>query len=188
MLAADSRTSSGVYVANRVADKIWPISKNIFALKSGSAADTQFILQNTKDYVNQFAIEYGDKPLVKVAARIVQQFQYEYKDNLSAAIIMCGIDKVDGPQIYSIGLGGSTVKHEIVISGSGSAFIYGYCDTHFKSNMSRQEAKRFLKSAVTLAMYRDNSSGGIIRTMDITEEGYTRDIIRFDELEFPSHL
>ena len=42
MLAADSRTSSGIYVANRVADKIWPISKNIFALKSGSAADTQF--------------------------------------------------------------------------------------------------------------------------------------------------
>jgi 20S proteasome subunit beta 1 len=188
MLAADTRTSSGVYVANRVADKIWPIAKNIFALKSGSAADTQFILQNTKDYVSQFAIEYGDKPLVKVAARVVQQFQYEYKDHLSAAIIMCGIDKVDGPQIYSIGLGGSTVTHDIVLSGSGSAFIYGFCDTHFKPGMSKQEAKEFLKAAVTLAMYRDNSSGGIIRMMDITEEGYTRDIIKFNELKFPSHL
>ena len=188
MLAADSRTSSGVYVANRVADKIWPISKNIFALKSGSAADTQFLLQTTKDYVSQFSIEYGDKPLVKVAARIVQQLQYEYKDNLSAGIIMCGIDKVDGPQIYSIGLGGTTVRQEIVMSGSGSAFIYGFVDTHFKPNMSRQEAKEFLKQAVTLAMYRDNSSGGIIRMMDITHEGYTRDVVKFDDLKYPGHL
>jgi 20S proteasome subunit beta 1 len=188
MLAADSRTSSGVYVANRVADKIWPLARNIFALKSGSAADTQFILQNTKDYISQFAIEYGDKPLIKVAARLVQQIQYEYKDNLSAAVIVCGVDNVDGPQIYSVGLGGSMIKQEIVLSGSGSAFIYGFVDTHFRANMSRQDAKSFLKQAVTLAMYRDNSSGGIVRFMDITKDGYTRDVISFDNLEFPSHL
>ena len=188
MLAADSRTSSGVYVANRVADKIWPISKNIFALKSGSAADTQFILQNTKDYVSQFAIEYGDKPLVKVAARMVQQFQYEYKDHLSAAVIVCGVDKVEGAQIYSVGLGGSMVRQDIVLSGSGSAFIYGFVDTHFRPNMSRQDAKEFLKKAVTLAMYRDNSSGCIIRTIDINDEGFSRDVFTFNSLDFPTHL
>ena len=185
MLAADSRTSSGVYVANRVADKIWPIAKNIFALKSGSAADTQFLLQTTQNYVAQFAIEYGDLPLVKVATRVLQQFQYEYKDNLSAAVIVCGIDNVDGPQIYSVGIGGTVSKQNIALSGSGSAFIYGYCDTNFKLGMSRQDAKQFLKNAITLAMYRDNSSGGIIRTLDITKEGYTRDYITFNELEFP---
>ena len=117
MLAADSRTSSGVYIANRVADKIWPISQNIFALKSGSAADTQFLLQTTKNYVSQFAVEYGDKPPVKVAARILQQYQYEYKDYLSAGIIVCGVDNVEGPCIYSVGLGGTTLKQNIAIIG-----------------------------------------------------------------------
>ena len=52
MLAADGRTSSGQYVANRVADKIWPLTSNIFALKCGSAADTQFLLQTTKSYMS----------------------------------------------------------------------------------------------------------------------------------------
>ena len=118
LLGADSRTSSGAYVANRVADKIWPISSNIFALKSGSAADTQFLLQNTKNYVAQFAIEYGDVPLVKVATRVLQQFQYEYKDNLSAALIVCGVDKVNGAQIYSVGIGGSVSQQNIALSGS----------------------------------------------------------------------
>jgi 20S proteasome subunit beta 1 len=186
MLGADSRTSSGVYVANRVADKIWPIAKNIFALKSGSAADTQFLLQTTKNYVAQFAIEYNDLPLVKVATRVLQQFQYEYKDHLSAAVIVCGIDNVEGPQIYSVGIGGTVSKQNIALSGSGSAFIYGYCDTYYKPGMSRQDAKQFIKNAITLAMYRDNSSGGIIRTLDITKEGYTRDYISYDQLDIPT--
>jgi 20S proteasome subunit beta 1 len=185
MLGADSRTSSGVYVANRVADKIWPIASNIFALKSGSAADTQFLLQTTKNYVAQFAIEYGDLPLVKVATRVLQQFQYEYKDNLSAAVIVCGIDKVEGPQIYSVGIGGTVSRQNISLSGSGSAFIYGYCDTNYRPGMSRQDARQFIKNAVTLATYRDNSSGGVIRLLDITKDGYQREYISYNDLEYP---
>lgn len=154
-------------------------------MKAGSAADTQFLLQLTKNYVAQFSIEYGDKPLVKVAARVLQQFQYEYKDRLQAALIVCGYDNVEGAQIYSVGIGGSVARQNIVLSGSGSAYIYGYCDTYFRTGMSRQDARAFLKGAVTLAMYRDNSSGGIIRMMDITKDGYTRDYISYNELEFP---
>ena len=61
-------------------DKIFPITSNIFALKAGTASDTQFLIQTTKNYMSQFAVEYGDVPPVKVAARILQQFQYEYKN------------------------------------------------------------------------------------------------------------
>ena len=186
MLAADSRTSSGIYIANRVADKIWPISQNIFALISGSAADAQFLLQTTKNYVSQFAVEYGDKPPVKVAARILQQYQYEYKDYLSAGIIVCGVDNVEGPCIYSVGLGGTTLKQNIAMSGSGSTYVYGYIDANYKPNMTKQEAKEFLKKAVTLAMYRDNYSGGTIRMLDITKDGYTREYIPFDKIQFPN--
>ena len=185
MLAADSRTSSGIYVANRVADKIWPISKNIFALKSGSAADTQFLLQTTKNYISQFAVDYDDKPPVKVAARILQQYQYEYKDYLSANIILCGVDNLEGPCIYSVGLGGTTLKQNIAMSGSGSTYVFGYIDNNYKPNMTKQEAKDFLRNAVALAMYRDNYSGGTIRMLDITKDSVTRDYIPFDQIKFP---
>ena len=185
MLAADSRTSSGIYVANRVADKIWPISKNIFALKSGSAADTQFLLQTTKNYIAQFAVDYEDKQPVKVAARILQQYQYEYKDYLSASIILCGVDNLEGPCIYSVGLGGTTLKQNIAMSGSGSTYVFGYIDNNYKPNMTKQEAKDFLRNAVALAMYRDNHSGGTIRMLDITKDSVTRDYIPFDQIKFP---
>ena len=51
--------------------------------------------------------------------------------------------------------------------------------------MTRQEAKEFLKNCVTLAIYRDNASGGCIRMLDITKDGFTRDFIPFDKIEFP---
>ena len=72
------------------------------------------------------------------------------------------------------------------MSGSGSTYVYGYIDANYKPNMTKQEAKEFLKKAVTLAMYRDNSSGGTIRMLDITKDGYTREYIPFDKIQFPN--
>ena len=57
------------------------------------------------------------------------------------------------------------------MGGSGSGFIYGYCDANYKPNMSFQEAKNFAITAVSLAMRRDGSSGGIIRVANVTEKG-----------------
>ncbi len=52
ILGADSRTSSGSYVANRVSDKIVPIHDYVWACRSGSAADTQAVSDNVKFYIN----------------------------------------------------------------------------------------------------------------------------------------
>jgi 20S proteasome subunit beta 1 len=43
VLGADSRTSMGSYIANRVSKKITKITENIFVCRSGSAADTQAV-------------------------------------------------------------------------------------------------------------------------------------------------
>eukprot|EP01036_Dinobryon_divergens_P026435 gene26435-35089_t len=52
ILGADSRTSTGSYVANRVSDKVVPIHDYIWACRSGSAADTQAVTDAVKHYIN----------------------------------------------------------------------------------------------------------------------------------------
>ncbi len=54
------------------------------------------------------------------------------------------------------------------MGGSGSGFIYGYCDAAYKPNMTFEEAKNFCINAVSLAMKRDGGSGGVIRLAKIT--------------------
>ena len=60
------------------------------------------------------------------------------------------------------------------MSGSGSTFIYAYKDANWVPDMTLDQAKAFVKSAISHACYRDGSSGGIIRMASITEEGLER--------------
>ena len=43
VVGADSRTTTGSYIANRVTDKLTQIHDTIFCCRSGSAADTQAV-------------------------------------------------------------------------------------------------------------------------------------------------
>ena len=60
------------------------------------------------------------------------------------------------------------------MGGSGSVFIQGYFDANFRPDMTLEEALDFVKSAISLACYRDGSSGGTIRTVAITKDSVTR--------------
>ena len=48
--------------------------------------------------------------------------------------------------------------------------------------MSKQEAQEFVKNAVSLAMWRDGSSGGVIRTVTISKDGVEREMVLGDKL------
>jgi len=52
VIAADSRTSTGSYVANRVTNKLTQLHDTIYCCRSGSAADTQAVADIVKYYLN----------------------------------------------------------------------------------------------------------------------------------------
>ena len=86
--------------------------------------------------------------------------------------------------------------------GSGSTYVYGYCDATFKEGWGRDETIEFVKNsrvvlyhfislnltdiltciALSLAMSRDGSSGGVIRMCVITKEGVERLFVPGDQL------
>lgn len=72
ILGADSRVSTGTYVANRVSDKIAQLSEHIFACRSGSAADTQALTDYVKHYLAQ--LTYVSLSIYRAACeRVVQR-------------------------------------------------------------------------------------------------------------------
>lgn len=177
VLAADTRTSSGRYVVNRATDKLTPITDRIFVCRSGSAADTQALSDIVKIRMSQHELELGRRPQVKTCATLFQTLCYENKEQLSAGIICAGYDDVDGGVVYNIPLGGSLVKMPYTIGGSGSTYIYGYCDMNYRPGMTKEECLQFVRTCVALAIARDGSSGGNIRTLVITKDGCEKDFI-----------
>jgi 20S proteasome subunit beta 1 len=84
-------------------------------------------------------------------------------------------------------------------SGSGSTYVYGYCDATFQEGWGRDETVNFVKNSVlilllsacngltiitalALAMSRDGSSGGVIRMCVITEDNVERLFVPGDQL------
>ena len=110
---------------------------------------------------------------------------YENKDNLLAGMIIAGIDPETGEgQVYTMPLGGSILRQPVTIGGSGSTFIYGLVDREWRPNMTKQEAIDFVTMCVSHAMARDGSSGGVVRTVVLTAEGYERNCLMGDDLPF----
>ena len=53
------------------------------------------------------------------------------------------------------------------VDGSGSTYIWGYLDAHWKAGMTREEAEALCVEALALAMARDGSSGGVVRLVTV---------------------
>jgi 20S proteasome subunit beta 1 len=149
VVGADSRTSTGSYIANRVSNKLTTLHDRIMCCRSGSAADTQAVADVVQVYLDMHAVEMGGLPQVRTAAMITRSFCYENKDNLLAGIIIGGWDPVHRGSVYSVTLGGSVVKQDFAIGGSGSTYIYAYCDANFKPGMSRAECQTFVRSGTS---------------------------------------
>lgn len=184
VLGADSRTSTGTYVANRVSDKISPVHDYIYCCRSGSAADTQAVSDIVKYYLDAHAIELGHPPLVRTAASLFQDICYQNKDRLLAGIIIGGWDSVSGGQVYALPLGGTLVRQDYALGGSGSTYIYGFVDANFKPNMTREQCEEFVTKGISHAMARDGSSGGVIRLCTIDAKGVTRQFVPGNKLPY----
>ncbi|CCE63389.1 hypothetical protein TPHA_0E02990 [Tetrapisispora phaffii CBS 4417] len=183
ILGADSRTTTGAYIANRVTDKLTRVQDKIWCCRSGSAADTQAVADIVQYQLELYTAQFGE-PSTKVAASIFKTMCYDNKDNLSAGIIVAGFDdKENKGEVYSIPLGGSLHKQKYAIAGSGSTFIYGYCDKNYKENMTKDETVDFMKHSLSQAIKWDGSSGGVIRMVVVTKDGVERLIFYPDEYE-----
>ena len=122
------------------------------------------------------------QPPTSVAANLFQELIYQSKDRLSAGIIVAGWDKQNGGRVFNVPLGGGLFEQPWAIGGSGSSYIYGYCDSTWREGMSKEETIEFVRNALSLAMRRDGSSGGTIRLAVITEGGVERHFVPGDKL------
>jgi 20S proteasome subunit beta 1 len=172
-----------MYVGNRCSDKLEPIGNRIYCQRSGTSSHTSQIAKYVRYYIDGMSHELGNFPPVEAAAQIMREIIYSNAGRLSASMICSGWDPYKGYQIYSVNQTGYFKEGDWAMSGSGSTFIYGYFDANYRAGMQKDEAVEFLKSCIALACYRDGSSGGIIRLLDITEAKVERSFVPYQDFK-----
>lgn len=184
IIGADSRTSTGSYVANRVSDKLTPVHDSIYCCRSGSAAHTQAVADGVRNNLAMHELMRGGKPRVKTAAHLFRNIIYRNKNSLMASIICAGWDPIDGGSVYCVPLGGACVKQPFAIGGSGSTYIYGLLDATYREGMTKDQCIQFVQKTIAHAMARDGSSGGVVRMAVIDKNGVERLFVPGNKLPF----
>jgi 20S proteasome subunit beta 1 len=172
VVGADTRTSVSGFVSNRHAHKLTPLSDQIVVCRSGSAADTQRLCDETRWELNSLFMKQRVLQVSHVA-KLLRSYMVE-RDDLQASLLCAGVTSNGEGQLYAILPSGALFQHDLfAVSGSGSTYIMGYLDDQLEKGelLSEQEAIALVAKAIQLAMDRDASSGGFVRIYSITSKG-----------------
>lgn len=72
-------------------------------------------------------------------------------------LVLVGMD--DQPAVYSVGRGGSILDSPFAAAGSGMQVAYGALEDAFRDDLSVDETRSIVASAVAAATERDTASG-----------------------------
>ena len=88
-------------------------------------------------------------------------------------LLIGGIDRKGG-SLYSLDLAGGSIPDKFVSTGSGSPYVYGVLEDHYRDDITIAAAIDLGIRGVHTAMKRDMASGEGIDCVSITKEGYTQ--------------
>jgi 20S proteasome subunit beta 1 len=176
VMASDSRSSGRSFVANPVSDKLWQVTPRLFFGRCGTTSHTQFLTRLSRYVMN---VVQADSPrphpkAVSIAASYVSQILQANRDELSGTFVIGGWDDDAGPQLYSIAPSGLLLRRKFILTGSGSSYANSLCDITYREDFDIAGATAFVIKAVSHAITRDGSCGGVINVLQITADGTKR--------------
>jgi 20S proteasome subunit beta 1 len=173
VVGADTRTSVSDYVSNKLARKIDTIVStediSCVVCRSGSAADTQWLCQETSKKMCERTYRYRQVSSVSQVAHFLKYLVKQKQEQLQASLICAGCDSKEGGRIFWIASSGTLWEEDVFcVSGSGSTFLLGHLDSlqlTTENFYSQDEAVALVTKLLRLSIARDGSSGGLIRLM-----------------------
>ena len=162
--------------------KVLQVADNIIITVAGNVSDNQILYKLIKAELKLKEIRSGRRLTVHEAANFTSGIIYEMIRNPYAPgivhLLMAGFDD-DGMHVYDLSPGGEIIEVDnYEASGSGSIFMYGYLDSHYREGMSVKEGVDLVVSALQTAMQRDSASGNGIKVYSVTKDGIKEEVVK----------
>jgi 20S proteasome subunit beta 5 len=170
----DSRSTMGAYIASGTVKKIIEINPFLLGTMAGGAADCSFWERNLGMQCRLYELRNGKRISVAAASKLLANTVAGYRGyGLSMGTMITGWDDT-GPQLYYVDDDGTRLKGRYFSVGSGSTYAYGVLDTHYRPDLTVEEAIDLGKRAIYHATHRDAYSGGINNLYHVTKEGWVK--------------
>ncbi|MGI0019406.1 MAG: proteasome subunit beta [Nitrososphaera sp.] len=173
VLAADTRASAGLFIADRHVMKIQRVDSHLGLTIAGGVADAQNLVDTMRYNANIYRFQNKELIPIKSAARLCSNILFNQRYfPFYVQLIMAGYTKEEGATIYNLDLFGSISSEKFISTGSGSPVAYGYLESEYREGMSVDDAYKTAMHAIAAAIRRNAGTGDSINVVIIDKDGY----------------
>jgi proteasome beta subunit len=172
VMASEHRATMGTLIAHKTTQKVFKIDNHIALTTAGLVGDAQLLARWLTAEAELYNLKRNSEMTVKAAATLManilsgrRYFPYWVQ------LLIGGLD-ADGGHVYSLDAAGGAIPDNYITTGSGSPYVYGVLEDHYKENMTANEGVDLAIRAVHAAMKRDAASGNGIDVILIDKKGY----------------
>jgi len=168
VLAADRRATAGFLIAHKKTKKVYRLDDNLGLTTAGLVGDLQTLSRYITAEVELYKLKRGTPMPVEACATLTanilagsRYFPYWVQ------LLIGGVDRT-GAHLFSIDAAGGSLPDKYVSTGSGSPFVYGVLEDHYKEDITVDQGADLAIRAITASMKRDAASGEGIDVAVIT--------------------
>jgi proteasome beta subunit len=174
VLAADTRASAGLFIADRHVMKIQKVDDHLGMTIAGGVADAQNLVDTMRYNSNIYRLSRKEPIPIGSAARVCSNILFNQRYfPYYVQIIMAGFDHREKEgKIYNIDLFGSITTEKFISTGSGSPVAYGYLESEYKDGISVNDAYKIAIQSIAAAIRRNAGTGDSINAVIIDKNGY----------------
>jgi proteasome beta subunit len=172
-MGADMRATMGHLIAHKQTQKLFKIDEHIAMTIAGGVGDAQVLVRWLSTEVQLYKLKRGSPMSVNAASTLMANILNQRKfAPFYVQLLIGGVD-LDGPSIYSLDAAGGSIPDKFVTTGSGSVFVYGVLEDHYKDGMTVEEGMDLCIRGISASIKRDSASGDGMNICSITKaHGY----------------
>jgi len=177
VVATDTLITWGTQVLSEKGVKVFKLTDSIVLASAGLTSDYQMLVNRLQAQIKLYELNQKKSITVKALSKMIANQLYATKQApLYVQTVVVGVDG-NGPQLYTIDMGGSLIPVEFTATGTGTRSAYGVLENSLKTAVTVKEAEEIAITAVKAGISRDIQSGGEIRVMSVTTGGVTERIV-----------
>ncbi len=172
VMATEHRATMGHLIAHKTTQKLFKIDDNLGLTVAGLVGDAQTLYRYLCAEVDLYTLKRRNHMSVKAAATLMANILSGRRyAPYWVALIVGGVDP-SGSYVYSLDAAGGSIPDKYVTTGSGSPFVYGVMEDHYKESITVDQGADLAIRAISAAMKRDSASGDGTDVTQITSSGY----------------
>jgi len=177
VVATDSLITWGTHVLTDKGVKAFKLTENIILASAGLTSDYQMLVNRLQAQIKIYELNKRKAITVKTLSKMIANTLYARRmAPLYIQTVVVGYDN-DGPQLFSLDMGGSLIPDDYTATGSGTRTAFGVLEDRYSPELTVKDAEVIAISAVKAGIARDAQSGGDIRVMSVTKSGVTERIV-----------